>query len=94
MFPRQAQVDEVVAQWKTRQEVPKYVFDVIRALPRDSHPMVMLSTGILAMQKDSKFAGSLQLGQVQQDERLGIASTRMPATSSPASPSSPPSSTT
>ncbi len=29
---------------------------------------------------------SLQLGQVQQDERLGICSTRMPATSSPASP--------
>src|SRR5450830_1111759 len=42
--PTQVQVDEVVAQWKTRQEVPKYVFDVIRALPRDSHPMVMLST--------------------------------------------------
>jgi citrate synthase len=55
-IPTQAQVDEVVAEWKTRQVVPQYVFDTLRALPRDSHPMVMLSTGILAMQKDSKFA--------------------------------------
>ena len=61
--PTQAQVDEVVAQWKTRQEVPKYVFDVIRALPRDSHPMVMISTGILALQKDSKFAAHYNSGK-------------------------------
>ncbi len=54
--PTQAQVDDVVAEWKVRQNVPSYVWDVIRALPRDSHPMVMLSAGLLAMQKDSKFA--------------------------------------
>jgi citrate synthase len=53
--PTQAQVEEVCAEWKVRQEVPQYVFDAIRALPRDSHPMVMLSIGILSMQKDSKF---------------------------------------
>ena len=62
-IPTQAQVDEVVAQWKTRQQVPQYVFDVIRALPRDSHPMVMLSTGILAMQKDSKFVAHYNSGK-------------------------------
>src|SRR5512141_1235105 len=62
-IPTQAQVDEVMAQWKTRQEVPKYAFDVIRALPRDCHPMVMLSTGILALQKDSKFAAHYNSGK-------------------------------
>ena len=55
-IPTQAEVDEVVAEWKTRQNVPAYVFDVIRALPKESHPMVMLSTGMLALQKESKFA--------------------------------------
>jgi len=55
--PTQAQVDEVLKEWKVRQQVPQYVFDAIRALPRDSHPMVMLSVGILTLQKDSKFAG-------------------------------------
>ncbi|MCA1980753.1 MAG: citrate (Si)-synthase [Calditerrivibrio sp.] len=54
--PTEAQVQEVMAEWKKRQVVPSYVWDAIRGLPRDSHPMVMLSVGILAMQKDSKFA--------------------------------------
>src|SRR5512146_1232217 len=35
--PTQAQVDEVLADWKKRQEVPGYVFDIIRAMPCDSH---------------------------------------------------------
>ncbi|WP_243374730.1 citrate (Si)-synthase [Geotalea sp. SG265] len=61
--PTQAQVDEVVAEWKTRQNVPSYVFDAIRALPKESHPMVMLSVGILAMQKDSKFAAFYNSGK-------------------------------
>ncbi len=54
--PTQEQVNEVLADWKKRQEVPGYVFDIIRAMPRDSHPMTMLSTGIGAMQRESKFA--------------------------------------
>lgn len=54
--PTPEQVDEVVAEWKQRRVVPEYVYDVIRALPKDSHPMTMLSAGILAMQRESKFA--------------------------------------
>jgi len=61
--PTEAQVAEVMAEWKTRQAVPQYVFDAIRALPRDSHPMVMLSVGILALQKDSKFAAFYNSGK-------------------------------
>lgn len=61
--PTDAQVAEVVAEWKTRQVVPQYVFDAVRALPRDSHPMVMLSVGLMAMQKDSKFAGFYNSGK-------------------------------
>ncbi|MFZ5823023.1 MAG: citrate (Si)-synthase [Bacillota bacterium] len=55
-IPTQAEVDEIVAEWQDRRHVPEYVYDVIRALPKDSHPMVMLSAGILALQKESKFA--------------------------------------
>ena len=61
--PTDAQVADVVAEWKTRQVVPQYVFDAVRALPRDSHPMVMLSVGLMAMQKDSKFAGFYNSGK-------------------------------
>jgi citrate synthase len=61
--PTDAQVAEVAAEFKARQAVPQYVFDAIRALPRDSHPMVMLSVGILALQKDSKFAAFYNSGK-------------------------------
>jgi citrate synthase len=61
--PTQTEVDEVLNEWKERREVPSYVFDVIRALPKDSHPMVMLSTAILALQKDSKFAAFYNSGK-------------------------------
>ena len=61
--PTQAQGDAVVAEFKTRQQVSEYVFTAIRALPKDSHPMVMLSVGILAMQKDSKFAAFYSSGK-------------------------------
>src|SRR6266496_5607340 len=35
--PTQVQHREVLNEWKVRQMVPSYVWDVIRALPRDSH---------------------------------------------------------
>jgi citrate synthase len=62
-IPTQAEVDEVVAEWKERREVPDYVFDVIKALPKTSHPMVMLSTAILALQQESKFAQFYNSGE-------------------------------
>jgi citrate synthase len=35
--------------------LPQYVIDVLRALPRDTHPMTMYSAAILAMQRESLF---------------------------------------
>ena len=61
--PTQADVDEILKEWKVRQAVPQYVFDAIRGLPRDSHPMVMFSVGLLALQKDSKFAAFYNSGK-------------------------------
>jgi citrate synthase len=61
--PTAEQIAEVKAEWKIRQVVPQYVFDALRALPRDSHPMVMLSVAMLSMQKDSKFAAFYNSGK-------------------------------
>jgi len=54
--PTQEQAEEVVEDFKTRAQVPQYVFDLLRTLPRDSHPMVLFSAAIVAMQRESKFA--------------------------------------
>jgi citrate synthase len=54
-IPTEAEVDEVVADFKQRRNVPQYVFDVLRAMPKDAHPMMMFSAAILAMQQESVF---------------------------------------
>ncbi|HQU34550.1 MAG TPA: citrate/2-methylcitrate synthase, partial [Thermoanaerobaculaceae bacterium] len=53
--PTAAEVDEVVKDFKARRAVPEYVGNVLRAMPRDSHPMVMFSTAILAMERESVY---------------------------------------
>jgi citrate synthase len=45
-----------------RQEVPPYVWDVLNAMGEDAHPMTMLSTAILVMQRDSIFAKEYRRG--------------------------------
>ena len=45
----------VVADFKARRVLPEYVKEVIRAMPRDTHPMTMFSTGILSLQRESEF---------------------------------------
>jgi citrate synthase len=54
--PSQDDAETVVADFKKRRPVPQYVFDLLRALPRDTHPMTMFSAAITAMQRESKFA--------------------------------------
>jgi len=55
-IPTEKQALEVVEDFKARSPVPQYVFDLLRTLPRDTHPMTMFSAAIVAMQRESKFA--------------------------------------
>jgi len=57
----------VEEEWKTRSNVPQYVFDVIRALPEDVHPVTMFSTAVLVMQRESIFARGYHEG-MKKDE--------------------------
>jgi len=54
-LPSKGDAEEVARELKARARVPQYVFDVLRAMPRDTHPMTMLSAAILCMQRDSVF---------------------------------------
>jgi len=53
--PTEEEVKELADEFKERRKVPQYVFDVLRALPKDSHPMAMFSSAMLAMQRESVF---------------------------------------
>jgi citrate synthase len=52
---------------RQRAEVPAYVWDVLHAMPADSHPMTMFSTAILVMERESlfrrKYAEGIHKGQ-------------------------------
>jgi citrate synthase len=61
--PTMEQTLEVVADWKARSVVPQYVYDVLNAMPSDSHPMTMFSSAVLAMQNDSVFASNYAAGK-------------------------------
>lgn len=54
-IPTEAQALDIEGEWKHRGEVPQYVFDVIHAMPHDTHPMALFSIAVLSMQPDSLF---------------------------------------
>ncbi|HNO76933.1 MAG TPA: citrate (Si)-synthase [Phycisphaerae bacterium] len=50
-----------------RSQVPDYVWDLLKAMPRDSHPMCMLDTGILVMERESVFRQWYDKGMRKED---------------------------
>jgi citrate synthase len=55
-IPTRAQAEEVEHEWASRATVPDYVYKMVRAMPKDTHPMVLLSQAVLALESGSKFA--------------------------------------
>lgn len=55
-IPSKEQALEVEAEWAKRAQVPAHVYKVLRAMPKDAHPMTLLSQAVLAMQNESIFA--------------------------------------
>ncbi len=61
-IPSEEEVKDLQSQYKEEAEIPQYVWDILRDMPADSHPMAMFNTGILVMQHESQFAHQYQLG--------------------------------
>jgi len=54
-LPSDQDVKDLQAEYAKRQEVPGYVWDVLKAMPKTSHPMAMFDTAVLVMENDSIF---------------------------------------
>ena len=54
--PTREQAEQVEAEWAKRAEVPDHVFKMLKTMPKETHPMTLLSQAVLAMQSDSVFA--------------------------------------
>ena len=55
-FPSEDELNDLKNELNLRSEVPSYVWDVLKEMPKDSHPMVMFNTAVLIMQKESIFS--------------------------------------
>jgi citrate synthase len=66
-IPTKDEVEELEEEFKDRMQVPQYVFDAIRSLPVDTHPMTQLSIGVLSMQRESIFAKRYNEGMKREE---------------------------
>lgn len=66
-LPNDAERTEISAAFAAKAHVPESVWNVLKALPEDTHPMVMLSIGILAMEKYSAFRSAYEEGASKDD---------------------------
>ena len=61
-LPTEKDAQEVAAEFKKREVVPDYVYNMLKQLPPDSHPMAMFSAAIVAMQRESAFVKEYKAG--------------------------------
>ena len=66
-LPSKEELEDLQSELKNRSNVPNYVWNVIDAMPEDSHPMAMFNTAILVMQKESIFAKQYDEGMAKPD---------------------------
>ncbi|HEX7434675.1 MAG TPA: citrate/2-methylcitrate synthase, partial [Anaerolineaceae bacterium] len=55
-LPSDEHARAVEEDWKARSQVPDYIFNIIKAMPGDTHPMTLFSQAILALQRESVFS--------------------------------------
>ncbi len=66
-LPNEEELKDLLKDFQSRPKVPDYVWNMISALPKDSHPMVMLNTAIIAMQRESVFTKKYNEGMKKED---------------------------
>lgn len=66
-LPDDSALKDLQARLAEHAKVPEYVWDVLKAMPEDSHPMAMFNAGILVMEKESVFRKEYDAGIQKQD---------------------------
>jgi len=66
-LPDSDAVNDIQNQFKNNQKVPEYVWKILESMPKNSHPMTMLTTAIQSMQVDSIFVKKYNDGTPKTD---------------------------
>ncbi len=54
-LPNESELKELQEEFSEHLSVPEYVWNILNEMPKETHPMTMFNTGILAMQGESIF---------------------------------------
>lgn len=60
--PTKEQAMEMEAEWAKRADLPDYVYKMLRTMPKDTHPMILITQAVMALARDSAFARKYQEG--------------------------------
>ncbi|MFA5026031.1 MAG: citrate (Si)-synthase [Candidatus Shapirobacteria bacterium] len=61
-FPTKSQAQVIEKDWSLRaSQIPDYIFKMLSIMPRDTHPMTLLSQAVLALQNTSSFERTYRL---------------------------------
>lgn len=66
-IPTEGNVEDVLDEFKKRRVLPRYIIEIIDAFPKGTAPMVIFSTAILAMHRESFFARKYNAGLKKED---------------------------
>lgn len=66
-LPEEDELKDLQDQMTEYAEVPNYVWDVLKAMPTESHPMAMFNTAILVMENESVFRQKYDEGIEKQE---------------------------
>jgi len=61
-LPTEDDVKAITEEWRNQSALPDYLVDILKSIPKDTHPMTQFSQGILALQRDSIFAKKYREG--------------------------------
>jgi citrate synthase len=67
-IPSAEDLQDLQHQISQNNQVPDYVWNVLRSMPKNAHPMTMLDVAILALQGESKFKTKYSEGLRKQDQ--------------------------
>ena len=60
--PTKEEALQVEEEWAKRASVPDYVYKTLKAMPKDAHPMILLTQAVLALGHESAFARRYHAG--------------------------------
>ncbi len=66
-LPTEEDVKEITKEWQERSALPDYLIDILKTIPKDTHPMTQFAQGILALQKESIFAKRYREGMTKME---------------------------